>query len=118
MAVRARAFENAIPRRGFDDKLCTERRTDQFRLLKDFKKKWTALRPRLDAIFVREPSKRPNNYPEAVAIAARGGGVLWGFGQRLYAHIAKKEPIEEGRGFFTCSGASFKKVAGDSDVLS
>jgi hypothetical protein len=66
----------------------------QFKLESAFEKKWRRLRPKLDKILAKEPSKRPNSYGEAVAIAERDRGVLWGFGQALYKYVSREEPTE------------------------
>ncbi len=79
--VRARVYEQAIARRSFDEALSADQRRHQFRLEKEFKQFWTRLRPGLDRILAKEPSKRPNNYPDAVAIAERDSGVLWALGR-------------------------------------
>jgi len=82
--VRALPYEVALRQRDFTNELCMRERSEQFRVQKAFKTKWTRLRPKLDEILKKDPSKRPNNYQEAVAIALRDGGVLWGLGQDLY----------------------------------
>jgi hypothetical protein len=92
--VRARAYEDAIPRRDFDDPLCVQQRKAQFDLEEQFAKAWKELRPHLDAILVKDPSKRPITYSESVEIAMLDGGVLWGFGQALYERVAGSEPTE------------------------
>jgi hypothetical protein len=92
--VRAWVYEAALPRRDFVEAICVEQRSQHFKLEKNFKKYWKRLRPKLDKILAKEPSKRPNNYKEAVAISVRNGGVLWGVGQRLYRYVAKSEPTE------------------------
>jgi hypothetical protein len=92
--VRSREYEEAITHRDFDEKICSEQRSQQFQQESDFKNKWKRLRPKLDKILAKEPSKRPSSYRDAVAIAARDRGVLWGFGQRLYKHVSQEEPTE------------------------
>jgi hypothetical protein len=92
--VRARAYEVAIPLRDFDNELCVQQRKEQFEVEDRFGKMWKGLRPILDAILAKDPSKRPASYREAVAIAVRDGGVLWGFGQGLYKHVSGSEPSE------------------------
>jgi len=92
--VRARAYEVAIPVRDFDDELCIQQRNAQFEVQERFKKMWRGLRPKLDAILAKDPSKRPTCFREAVAIAVIDGGVLWGFGQALYEYVAGKVPTE------------------------
>ena len=92
--VRARAYEAAIPRRDFTDAVCVEQGRQHFQLEKNFRKYWTRLRPKLDAILAQDPSKRPNTYHDAVTIALRDAGVLWGLGQRLYKYVPKREPSE------------------------
>lgn len=94
VGVRARAYENAILRRDLDDTLCANQRNHHFDAEKDFEKLWRPLRPKLDMILAKEPSKRPKNYRKAVAIVEIEGGFLWGLGQRLYKYISKKEPTE------------------------
>lgn len=90
--VRAREYEVAIPRRDFSDALCVKQRTQQLKTEKDFEKTWKRIRPQLDEIL--DPSKRPTSYREAVAIAARDGGVLWSFGRSLYQKVSEKQPSE------------------------
>jgi len=92
--VRARVYETALPRRDFVEAICVEQRKQQFQLEEKFEKFWKRLRPKLDSILAKEPSKRPNSYKEAVAISVRDGGVLWGVGQRLYKYVSKSEPTE------------------------
>jgi hypothetical protein len=94
--VRARAYEVAIPLRDFDDELCIQQRAEQFQVQERFEKMWKGLRPFLDAILAKDPSKRPTSYREAVAIAVRDGGVLWGFGQELYKYVSGKQLTEAG----------------------
>lgn len=91
--VRAEVYEHAIARRDFDDTLCAEQRRYQFATAKEFKKLWADLRPELDRILAKEPSNRPSTYKDAVSIAVRDGGVLWGFGQWLYS-VSKKTVTE------------------------
>jgi hypothetical protein len=92
--VRARIYETALPRRDFVEATCVEQRSQHFQMEKNFKKYWKRLRPKLDRILAKEPSKRPNDFQEAVAISVRDGGILWGVGQRLYGYVAKSEPTE------------------------
>ena len=92
--VRARAYEVAIPLRDFDNELCVQQRKEQFELETRFEKMWKELRPLLDAILAKDPSKRPTSYREAVAIAVRDGGVLWGFAQELYRYVTGNKPDE------------------------
>jgi hypothetical protein len=92
--VRAWDYEAAIPRRIFDDAVCVQQKRQHFQLEKSFRQFWKRLRPKLDEILAKDPSKRPNSYREAVAIAVRAGGVLWGVGQRLYRHVSGSEPAE------------------------
>lgn len=92
--VRARAYEAAVPRRDFTDAVCAEQRRQHFQVESNFRKYWTRLRPKLDAILAKDPSKRPDTYHDAVSIAVRDKGVLWGLGQGLYKYAAKREPTE------------------------
>lgn len=92
--VRAHAYEVGLTRRDLSNEICTEQRTQQFKLENDFKKKWKGLRPKLDRVLRKEPSKRPNDYREAAAIAVRDNGVLWGLGQAMYKYVSRKEPTE------------------------
>ena len=92
--VRARAYEAAIPVRDFGGELCVQQRKEQFELEEQFEKMWKGLRPSLDAILAREPSKRPATYREAVAIAARDKGTLWFLGRGLYKYVSGSEPSE------------------------
>jgi hypothetical protein len=92
--VRARVYEAALPRRDFVEAICVEQRSQHFQLEKNFKKYWTRLRPKLDKILAKEPSKRPNSYEEAVGISVRDAGVLWGVGQQLYKYVSQSEPTE------------------------
>ena len=88
MNVRARAYEDAIPRRDFDDPLCVQQRKEQFRVQEQFEKMWKGLRPKLDEILKKDPSKRPTTYQQAVEIATMERGVLWSFGAGLYERVA------------------------------
>lgn len=90
--VRARAYEDAIPRRDFDDPLCVQQRKEQFKVDAQFDKMWKGLRPKLDEILQKDPSKRPTTYKQAVEIAAVHGRLLWHFGAGLYERVAGKEP--------------------------
>jgi hypothetical protein len=92
--VRARAYEAAISVRDFNDELCVQQRKKQFELQEGFEKMWEGLRPSLDAILAREPSKRPATYREALGIAAADKGTLWGFGRGLYKYVSGNEPSE------------------------
>jgi len=92
--VRARVYEDAIPRRDFDDPLCVQQRKEQFRVQEQFDKMWKGLRPKLDEILKKDPSKRPTTYQQAVEIATMERGVLWSFGQGLYERVAGKEPTD------------------------
>jgi hypothetical protein len=92
--VRARAYEAAIPVRNFDNELCIQQRKEQFEVQESFARSWKELRPHLDAILAKDPSKRPSSYRDAVTIAVRNGGVLWSFGQGLYKHVSGTEPTE------------------------
>jgi hypothetical protein len=68
--VRARAYEDAVPRRDFDDPLCVQQRKEQFKVQEQFEKMWKGLRPKLDAILKKDPLKRPTTYRQAVEIAS------------------------------------------------
>jgi len=92
--VRARDYEAAIPRRIFDDAACVQQKRQHFQFEKSFRQFWKRLRPKLDEILARDPSKRPKNYREAVAIAVRDGGALWDIGQGIYRHVSRKKPTE------------------------
>lgn len=92
--LRARAYEVAIPLRDFNNELCVQQRKEQFEVEERFKKMWKGLRPLLDAILAKEPSKRPTSYRQAVAIAVMDGGVLWSFGRGLYKYVSGNEPSE------------------------
>src|SRR5579863_9585528 len=92
--VRAQAYEVAIPSRDFDDDLCAQQRKEQFEVDKQFEKISKGLRPLLDPILAKDPSKRPAMYREAVSIAVMDGGVLWSFGQALYESNSGSEPSE------------------------
>lgn len=100
--IRARPYELGIARRSefVDDLTCEEQRRHHFKAEKDFKKIWTPLRPKLDAILAKDPSKRPSTFEEAAAIAERPGGVLWGLGAQLYSYISITEPNEDEIRFF------------------
>jgi hypothetical protein len=74
--ARARVYEDAIPRRDFDDPLCVRQRKEQFRVQEQFEKMWKGLRPKLDEILKKDPSKRPTTQ-QAVEIATMERGVLW-----------------------------------------
>jgi hypothetical protein len=92
--VRARAYEDAIPRRDFDDPLCVLQRKEQFRVQEQFEKMWKGLRPKLDEILKKDPAKRPTTYQQAVEIASVHGRLLWSFGAGLYERVAGKEPTD------------------------
>jgi len=92
--VRARAYEDAIPRRDFDDPLCVRQRKEQFRVQEQFQKMWKELRPELDEILRQDPSKRPTTYKQAIEIATMERGVLWSFGSVLYDRVARREPTD------------------------
>ena len=92
--VRARDYERAIPVRDFDDDVCVQQRKEQFAVQEKFARMWKGLRPHLDAILVKDPSKRPTSFRAAVEIAVRNGGVLWAFGQALYEHVSGSKPAE------------------------
>jgi hypothetical protein len=62
---------------------------------KDWVKVWKQLRPEFDKILATDPSKRPGGYHEAVVIATLPGGVLYGFGRKLYSHIVGQDISEE-----------------------
>jgi hypothetical protein len=93
--VRARIYELAIIRRDFTDELCLQQRQEQFKVEDGFRKMWAGLRPKLDEVLADEPSKRPTSYLESVFIASHDGGVLWGFGQILYAHVTASSLSEK-----------------------
>jgi hypothetical protein len=93
VSVRAQTYETAIPRRAhMDDKLSIEVKHQQREMERGFGKFWKGLRPLLDEILEKEPSKRPNNYEQAIQIAVREGGVLEALGQTLYRYVAEREP--------------------------
>lgn len=92
--VRARVYEDAIIRRDFTEELCVEQRKHQFEMERQFDGMWRGLRPKLDAILVADPSKRPTNHRRAVSIAKLDGGVLWGIGSQLYRYVSGSEPSE------------------------
>jgi hypothetical protein len=92
--VRARTYEEAIPRRDFDDPLCVQQRKEQFRVQNQFEKMWKGLRPKLDEILKKDLTKRPTTYQQAVEIATMERGVLWSFGAGLYERVAGKEPSD------------------------
>jgi hypothetical protein len=85
--VRAAAYEGAIVHRDFTEALCVEQKKQHFKIEREFERYWKRLRPKLDQILLHDPSKRPASFHEAVAIAIRDGGVLWGIGQRLYDYF-------------------------------
>jgi hypothetical protein len=92
--VRARPYEDAIPRRDFDDPLCVLQRKEQFRVQEQFEKIWNGLRPKLDEILKKDPAKRPTTYQQAVEIASVHGHILSSFGAGLYERVAGKEPTD------------------------
>jgi hypothetical protein len=92
--VRARVYEDAVPRRDFDDPLCVQQRKEQFRVQEQFEKMWNGLRPMLDEIIRKDPSKRPATYKQAVKIATMERGVMWNFGAVLSDRVADKEPTD------------------------
>jgi len=92
--VTAREYEAGIPRCDIDDELSAQQKKHQDKAKKDFDRMWKKLRPRLDVILAKDPSKRPTSYREAVAIAVMDGGVLWGIGRGLYKHVSVNDPSE------------------------
>jgi hypothetical protein len=92
--VRARAYEEAIPRRDFDDPLCIQQRKEQFRVQEQFETMWKGLRSKLVEILKRDPAKRPTTYQQAVEIASVHGCILSSFGAGLYERVAGKEPTD------------------------
>jgi hypothetical protein len=96
VCVRAREYEAGLPRHDIPDEVCAQQREYQLEAPKEFQEIWKKLRPDLDAILAKDPSKRPTSYREAVAIAATDGGVLWGIGRGLYRYVSDNEPTEAG----------------------
>jgi len=92
--VRARSYESTTPVRDFNDDLCVQQRKEQFALENQFEKMWKGLRPSLDEVLAKAPSKRPTSYHEAVAIATRDNGTLWVLGRGLYKDVSGSEPSE------------------------
>jgi hypothetical protein len=92
--VRAREYETAIPRRDFPEVLYAQTREYQLKAPKEFQEMWKKLRPELDAILAKDPSKRPSSYREAVTISVMDGGVLWGIGRGLYRYVSGSELTE------------------------
>jgi hypothetical protein len=92
VAVRTpecRDLEFAIARRDLDDELCVQQKTENFEFEKTFEGTWKSLRPKVDPIFVDDPSKRPNNYGAAIALGEAG---YWG--QKYYKWFSGKELTE------------------------
>ncbi len=108
--IRARDYEAGVPRHQFDDVLSFEQKKHQYRLEKDFQRMWKQLRPKLDEILSKEPSRRPQSYQEAVAIATMQGGVLWGLGQRLYEFVSRQTPSEAEINSFMSACPPFRSV--------
>lgn len=94
MNVRARPYEVGIPLCNFNNELCVRQRKEQFEAEEHFRNGWKRLRPLLDAVLTKDPSKRPTSYRAAVKIAVADGGVLWGFGRGLYKHVSSSQPPE------------------------
>lgn len=92
--VRARPYEASIPLCDFNNELCVQQRKEQFEAEEHFKNSWKKLRPLLDAVLAKDPSKRPTSYRAAVKIALADGGVLWGFGRGLYKHVSGSQSTE------------------------
>ncbi len=92
--VRARAYEDAVPRRDFDDPLCVQQRKEQFKVQGQFEKMWKGLRPKLDEILKKDPAKRPTTYQQAVEIASLHGRLLCHFAAGLYERVVGKEPTD------------------------
>ena len=84
--VRARAYEDAIPRRTYLNDVSSAQRKVQFELEGQWTKSWNSLRPKLAEIITRDPSQRLSNFGEAAEASTKPGGVLWGFGIGLYKH--------------------------------
>ena len=92
--MRAPAYGSSIIGRETPTDLSAVQRQEQSNLQDRFEKLWAGLRPKLDAIFAKEPQKRPQNLAETLAIIRADGGLLWGFGQRLYETVTNSRPSE------------------------
>ena len=87
ISMRAPEYETGVFQRTFTSEICSEQRSQQFQVQKDFAKMWTGLRPHLDAILESHPSQRPSNYHDALLIASAEGGVLFGFGRMILEQV-------------------------------
>ncbi len=96
--MRALAYEQAIPRRSYPETISSEQRRVQFELEQQFVQAWNSLRPKLDEVIARDPSQRLSSFREAADASIEPGGVLWGFGRRLYDHATEQtasDPISD-----------------------
>ena len=80
-----RDLEYAIARRDLDNELCVQQKAENREYEKDFEGTWKSLRPRLDPILMEDPSERPKNYGDAVAMGAE----YWA--QKVYKWFSGKE---------------------------
>ena len=92
--MRASAYGRSIIGREVPTDLSVEQRQVQGKLQARFGKLWAGSRPKLDAIFSKEPQKRPRNLPETLAIIRADGGLLWGFGQTLYPELCTQRACQ------------------------
>jgi hypothetical protein len=76
IGVRAQLYEDELSRNNPDEELCAHERKKQFRVQEQFRKMWARLRQQLDPMLAKDPSRRPTNYSEAVAIATADQGLL------------------------------------------
>jgi hypothetical protein len=84
--VRAREYEDAIPRRAYPDDISLEQRKVQFALEEQWAKSWKSLRPKLAEIIAKDPKQHLASFSDAAEASTNPGGVLWGFGKGLYGH--------------------------------
>lgn len=94
--IRARLYERAIIDRQFMDDASSGEELNQQRLLEEeFVSFWERLRPKLDLILSKEPSKRPKNYRQAAEIATSASpNLVCGIAQDLYQYVSGKTPGE------------------------
>ena len=84
--MRAKEYEDAIPRRAYPDDISLQQRKVQFELEEQWAKSWKSLRPKLDEIIARDPKQHLASFRDAAQASINPGGVLWGFGKGLYDH--------------------------------
>jgi len=86
--VHARIFEQAVLRRDFTEELCSLQLVEQRAVQDAYEKVWKRLRPHLQAIRAKEPSRWPATFRDTFPIIrADGTGLLWGIGRDFYKRV-------------------------------